>query len=206
MKDLPAVDNRPEHLEGEANVGQDNHHDRVDDQPGIVLEDDVLHLVAGGQSSIGYAVLLLCLDLCVDDLDPLGNLADDDSMETDSEDELVVPLREYFLVEQEVEDDPEKSHTSIEGDGVVPENDANEADRAKFEDAVKEIPNILICYHVTGRFDYVLHVVAKNLEQLGILVKERIASMPGVGKTETFLVFSEIKNKNGFPLDETEEV
>ena len=59
-------------------------------------------------------------------------------METDSEDELVVPLREYFLVEQEVEDDPEKSHTSIEGDGVVPENGANEADRAELEDAVKE--------------------------------------------------------------------
>jgi len=74
-----------------------------------------------------------------------------------------------------------------------------------FEDAVKAIPNILVCYHVTGRFDYVLHVVAKNLKQLGILVKERIASMPGVGKTETFLVFSEIKNDNGFPLDQTED-
>jgi Lrp/AsnC family leucine-responsive transcriptional regulator len=71
-----------------------------------------------------------------------------------------------------------------------------------FEDAVKAIPNILVCYHVTGRFDYVLHVVAKNLEQLGILVKERIASMPGVGKTETFLIFSAIKNENGYPLDE----
>ena len=74
-----------------------------------------------------------------------------------------------------------------------------------FEDAVKAIPNILVCYHVTGRFDYVLHVVAKNLKQLGVLVKERIASMPGVGKTETFLVFSEIKNDNGFPLDEADE-
>jgi len=50
-----------------------------------------------------------------------------------------------------------------------------------FEEAVKEIPNILVCYHVTG------------------------ASMPGVGKTETFLVFSEIKNENGYPLDEAEE-
>jgi len=71
-----------------------------------------------------------------------------------------------------------------------------------FEAAVKAISNILVCYHVTGRFDYILHVVAKNLKQLGILVKERIASMPGVGKTETFLVFSEIKNDNGYPLDE----
>ena len=75
-----------------------------------------------------------------------------------------------------------------------------------FEKAVKSIPNILVCYHVTGRFDYILHVVAKNLNQLGILVKERIASMPGVGKTETFLVFSEIKNDNGYPLDEADDI
>ena len=74
-----------------------------------------------------------------------------------------------------------------------------------FEEAVKSIPNILTCYHVTGRFDYILHVVAKNLNQLGILVKERIASMPGVGKTETFLVFSEILNDQGYPLVETDE-
>jgi Lrp/AsnC family leucine-responsive transcriptional regulator len=73
-----------------------------------------------------------------------------------------------------------------------------------FEKAVKSSPNILVCYHVTGRFDYILHVVAKNLNHLGVLVKEKIASMPGVGKTETFLVFSEIKNDHGYPLDETD--
>ena len=73
-----------------------------------------------------------------------------------------------------------------------------------FEQAVKSSPNILVCYHVTGRFDYILHVVAKNLNHLGVLVKEEIASMPGVGKTETFLVFSEIKNDHGYPLDETD--
>ena len=75
-----------------------------------------------------------------------------------------------------------------------------------FEQAVKSIPNIMTCYHVTGRFDYILQVVAKNLKELGILVKEQIASLPGVGKTETFLVFSEIKNDNGYPLDESREI
>ena len=74
-----------------------------------------------------------------------------------------------------------------------------------FEQAVKAIPNIMTCYHVTGRFDYILQVVAKNLKELGLLVKEQIASLPGVGKTETFLVFSEIKNDNGYPLDESRE-
>jgi Lrp/AsnC family leucine-responsive transcriptional regulator len=74
-----------------------------------------------------------------------------------------------------------------------------------FEEAVNHMPNILLCYHVTGRFDYILHVVAKNLKHLGNLVKEQIASMPGVGKTETFIVFSEIKNDNGYPLEQTDE-
>ncbi|CAB1079848.1 hypothetical protein D1AOALGA4SA_7550 [Olavius algarvensis Delta 1 endosymbiont] len=70
-----------------------------------------------------------------------------------------------------------------------------------FEEAVKSIPNIMVCYHVTGRFDYMLHIVAKNLKELGTLVKEQIASLPGVGKTETFLIFSEIKNENGYPME-----
>ncbi len=74
-----------------------------------------------------------------------------------------------------------------------------------FEQAVKSIPHILVCYHVTGRFDYILHVVARNLNHLGLLVKEQIASIPGVAKTETFLVFSEVKNDNGYPLDEAEQ-
>ena len=74
-----------------------------------------------------------------------------------------------------------------------------------FEQAVQSIPNIMTCYHVTGRFDYILQVVAQNLKELGILVKEQIASLPGVGKTETFLVFSEIKNDNGYPLDEADK-
>ena len=70
-----------------------------------------------------------------------------------------------------------------------------------FEKAVKKIPNILTCYHVTGRFDYIIQVVAKNLNHLGLLVKEHIASIPGVGKTETFIVFSEIKKENGYPFE-----
>ena len=74
-----------------------------------------------------------------------------------------------------------------------------------FEQAIKSIPNIMVCYHVTGRFDYMLHVVARNLKELGSLVKEQIASLPGVGKTETFLVFSEIKNDNGYPLEQTKK-
>jgi len=70
-----------------------------------------------------------------------------------------------------------------------------------FEQGVQTIPYVRACYHLSGRFDYILHVAARDLNHLGRLVKERIAAIPGVGKTETFLVFSEIKTDQGWPIE-----
>jgi Lrp/AsnC family leucine-responsive transcriptional regulator len=71
-----------------------------------------------------------------------------------------------------------------------------------FEQRVREVSFIRACYHVTGRFDYLLHVVAVDLDHLGRLVKEDIAALPGVGRTETHIVFSEIKPDKGLPVEE----
>ena len=70
-----------------------------------------------------------------------------------------------------------------------------------FEQRVREVSYIRACYHVTGRFDYLLHVVAMDLDHLGRLVKEDIAALPGVGRTETHIVFSEIKSDKGLPVE-----
>lgn len=70
-----------------------------------------------------------------------------------------------------------------------------------FEYHVKSFSFVRACYHVSGGFDYILHVIAKDLEHIGRLVKEHIAALPGVGKTETFLVFSEIKSDQGCPIE-----
>ena len=72
----------------------------------------------------------------------------------------------------------------------------------RLEEEIQAAPYVRACYHVTGRFDYILHVAAQDLDHLGRLVKERIASIPGVGKVETFLVFSEIKVDQGWPVNE----
>jgi len=69
-----------------------------------------------------------------------------------------------------------------------------------FEQGIQKIDRVRACYHVTGRFDYLLHVGAKDLNALGELVKERIASITGIGKAETFLVLSEIKEDQGWPI------
>ncbi len=69
-----------------------------------------------------------------------------------------------------------------------------------FERDVQTIAHVRSCYHLTGRFDYLLAVVARDLTHLGKLVKERIASIPGIGTAETFLVLSNVKEENGWPL------
>jgi Lrp/AsnC family leucine-responsive transcriptional regulator len=72
----------------------------------------------------------------------------------------------------------------------------------QFEESIRKTPHIRACYHLTGRFDYLLHVFVGDLDQLGKLVKTRITALPGFGKSETFLVFSEIKSDNGLPIPE----
>ena len=74
-----------------------------------------------------------------------------------------------------------------------------------FEEGVHRIPEVRVCYHVSGRFDYILLVVARDVNHLGNLVKEQIASLPGVDRTETFIVFSEIKSDNGYPIEGKEK-
>lgn len=66
----------------------------------------------------------------------------------------------------------------------------------QFERGVAEIPCVRASYHLSGRFDYMLHVSVKDLEALGNLVKTEITTLPDFGKCETFLIFSEIQSKN----------
>ena len=74
----------------------------------------------------------------------------------------------------------------------------------KFEEGIRHLPFIRACYHVTGRFDYLLHVAAKDLTDLGNLVKQQIAGITGIGKAETFLILSEVKPEVGWMIDDSE--
>jgi Lrp/AsnC family transcriptional regulator, leucine-responsive regulatory protein len=69
-----------------------------------------------------------------------------------------------------------------------------------FEQGIGELANVRACYHLTGRFDYLLHVAAQDLPHLGRIVKEKIASISGIAKAETFLVLSEVKSDGGWPI------
>ena len=67
----------------------------------------------------------------------------------------------------------------------------------RFEEKIRDIANVQACYHLTGRYDYLLHVVAKDLDELGRLVKNVIAELPGYVTSETFVIFSGDQVRHG---------
>ena len=50
-----------------------------------------------------------------------------------------------------------------------------------------EIPEVVSISEVTGRFDILIHVFAKDLEALHTVVIEKIGKIDGIQNTETFI-------------------
>lgn len=70
-----------------------------------------------------------------------------------------------------------------------------------FEQRVAQIPEVKVAYHITGRYDYVLHVVLRDIDHLADLIKNTLSRLPGLDRQETFLIFSSLKEDEGYSLD-----
>jgi len=77
----------------------------------------------------------------------------------------------------------------------------HDIDRVKgFHQAIRKIPEVLECHHVTGDYDYLLKVVAHNTEDLEEFLVNRLTPIPGVAQIHTSLVLREVKNSTSIPL------
>ena len=97
--------------------------------------------------------------------------------------------------------DPEKLGLKAQGFACISLDRHRVNDIELLEHEINQIPSVRACYHITGRFDYLLHVVAPDLGNLGTLIKEKLATIPGMGKIETFIVYAEVKPDQGWPID-----
>jgi Lrp/AsnC family transcriptional regulator, leucine-responsive regulatory protein len=69
-----------------------------------------------------------------------------------------------------------------------------------FEEAIKGVPGVRACYHVTGQFDMVVELALRDLDHLGQLIRVDIARIPGVMNLETMLVLAESVEDSGWPV------
>jgi Lrp/AsnC family leucine-responsive transcriptional regulator len=72
---------------------------------------------------------------------------------------------------------------------------------ADFEKAVVLMPEVLDCFAVTGEADYVLRIVAPDLEAFSDLMMKRLVALPGVAQVKTNIALSKIEQTHEIPLD-----
>lgn len=67
-----------------------------------------------------------------------------------------------------------------------------------FVDAVTAIPEVLECYHVSGEYDFLLKVVAKDMADYERVVREQLSRIRSVAKVHSCFVLR--NNKLTSPL------
>ncbi|MBT5072844.1 MAG: Lrp/AsnC family transcriptional regulator [Kordiimonadaceae bacterium] len=68
-----------------------------------------------------------------------------------------------------------------------------------FEKGIGQIDEIMECYLMTGKSDYLLHVVSKDLKSYEIFVREKISTIPGIASIDSSFVFGQVKRNSAFP-------
>lgn len=70
----------------------------------------------------------------------------------------------------------------------------------QFEREIQAIPRIVSCHNISGSADYLLQVVAKDLEDYGAFTRDVLRALPGVTAVESVLSLREVKRNSGLPL------
>lgn len=66
---------------------------------------------------------------------------------------------------------------------------------AEFEAAIRHCPNVLSCHLMTGEYDYVLRIAARDLADYERIHKEWLSAMPHVTKINSAFALREIVDR-----------
>lgn len=71
---------------------------------------------------------------------------------------------------------------------------------AHFERELDKLEEVIGCYATTGEYDFLLQVVAPDLEELGNIVLKKLMKIPGVRDVHSSIVLDTIKRSLRMPL------
>lgn len=72
-----------------------------------------------------------------------------------------------------------------------------------FEAAIRNCPEVVECYLMTGPRDYLLRVVAKDLAAYERFLKETLTRVEGVASIESSFALTQVKYANALPVQES---
>lgn len=76
----------------------------------------------------------------------------------------------------------------------------DEAVTATFENIILACPNVLACHNTTGEADYLLQVVARDLDDYSRFVEKVLRKLPGVSSIRSNLSLRELKASSRLPI------
>jgi len=71
---------------------------------------------------------------------------------------------------------------------------------AKFEASVQQVPEIVACHNVSGQYDFLLQVVARDLKSFGEFARDKIRALPGVKEMNSSFSLREVKSAVALPV------
>ncbi|WP_371194130.1 Lrp/AsnC family transcriptional regulator [Glaciecola sp. SC05] len=73
----------------------------------------------------------------------------------------------------------------------------------KFENAIKLVDNVLECYVMTGRSDYLLKVVVKDLHDYEHFVRHELHEIANIASIDTSFAYGVVKRSHVLPMIST---
>jgi DNA-binding Lrp family transcriptional regulator len=70
----------------------------------------------------------------------------------------------------------------------------------RFEREIAGIERIVSCHNVSGTADYLLQIVARDLDEYGVFMRDVLRTLPGVSAVESMLSLREIKRDVALPI------
>jgi DNA-binding Lrp family transcriptional regulator len=70
----------------------------------------------------------------------------------------------------------------------------------KFVTAIKQRPEVLECYAVTGDFDYILRIVEADVSSYDEFLRSFLFKLPGISQVQSNLALREIKFDTALPI------
>lgn len=70
----------------------------------------------------------------------------------------------------------------------------------RFEKEVKQLEEVLECYHVSGDYDYILKIYVENMEAYREFMVTKLTTLQHIGSTHSTFMIGEVKNTTSIAI------
>jgi DNA-binding Lrp family transcriptional regulator len=76
----------------------------------------------------------------------------------------------------------------------------DQAELQSFEKAVREVPEVMECYLMTGEFDYLLRVVVSDTADFERVHSQHLTRLPGVSRVQSSFALRTVRKSSVLPI------